>query len=384
MKVLWICGLPNEVRLKGWRDALSSLTTPAWSWILGHLPPPDNIELHILCPVVGLVANRIDFKYNGAHWHCFRRKSFRHIFAYLWHNVLVRRFVGELKPDVVHGWGGETGFGYLATRISRNSVVSVQGLLVPLYKLSPAAFKREMGRAYAHYRIWREKRTYKRASILITESGFAHSALVEIYGHDSKLIPHPLREAFVAQKVDARRSATPKFVYVGSLIARKGALDVIKAFCLLKSSDAKLIMIGSGPEKNKIRDIIRENDLQGRVELIDKCSQYEIATIMRQSHFFTLPTYGDTGPTALKEALACGLFPICYDNSGPHEYLTRYCGYLVPTGDVEAYSAAMNKAVVHQADCIKLAENAASKIKMDLSKEMVWQKLEFVYKEILK
>ena len=50
LKVLWICGLPRQVQ----NDVLGGKDHGAhadWSWVMGHLPPPDNVELHIACRV---------------------------------------------------------------------------------------------------------------------------------------------------------------------------------------------------------------------------------------------------------------------------------------------------------------------------------------------
>ena len=384
MKILWICGLPNEVRLKGWKSVLSPIQTPPWSWILGHLPPPENVELHIVCPVFGLVDNRVDFDYQGAHWHCFRRESVKKLFLYLRHTLIVRRFIKDLRPDVVHGWGGEMGFGDLATRFSSKCVVSVQGLLRLLYNSEPKSFLREMGRVYGRYMLWREQRTYDRAARLLTESEFSHTALLELYAHSSSVVPHPLRAPFLCAGATANRQHIAQFVFVGSLVSRKGAFDVVKAFASGVGSRARLVIIGMGTEREHILRCIRDNNIGNCVELIESCTPEEIAAIMRRSHFFALPTYCDTGPTALKEALASGLFPICYDNSGPHEYITRYCGYLVPTGDVEAYSEAMVAALENLEECMLKAEAAAERIKADLDKCAIWSKLMTVYKEVVR
>ena len=227
MKVLWICGLPNEVRLNGCEEVLSSCETPAWSWILGHLPPPSDVELHILCPTAGLVKKRIEFEYCGAHWHCFDRKPFWKILAtvpYLWR---IKRFVKKLSPDIIHGWGGETGFGFAAAMLTRKAVVSVQGLLLLLRHGASAKF---MARKYScriARMMWREKRTYCRARVLLTESKAAQKSLHEFYGFTSELVPHPLRHQFLEPSLMNRISLIlrpPKFVYVGSLVDRKGAM----------------------------------------------------------------------------------------------------------------------------------------------------------------
>ena len=135
MKVLWICGLPEDVRLNGCDKLLSANKQSAWSWIMGHLPP-EGVDLHILCPIGDLSVPRADFYYQGVHWHCFRRERMRHILAFLRFKCSVWRFVRTLNPDVIHGWGGETGYGYMATQLSRKAVVSVQGLLLLYNSLS--------------------------------------------------------------------------------------------------------------------------------------------------------------------------------------------------------------------------------------------------------
>lgn len=380
MKVLWICGLPDEVRQKGWTSELSPCPTPAWSWILGHLPPPSGVELHILCPVVGLKGRRVDFSYKGAEWHCFNRKPFRHLFSYIRHIFSVKRFIRDLGPDVIHGWGGETGFGFWATAFTPRAVVSVQGLLLLLLDLSEKV-KKDLRGLYGKYLIFREKLTYHRAYRLTTESDVSKVALKKYYGANGVLIPHPLRAAFYEEFTPMRMSCRPVFLFVGSLFLRKGVFDLINAFSRVENRNARLIIIGGGADKDRVEALIGKLGIGDRVELRGVCSGDEIVKEMERAHFFSLPSYGDTGPTALKEALARGLFPICYDNSGPHEYVTRYCGYLCPTGDIGALTEIMNRAVVNIDTCIAEGLKAAERIRRDLARDEVWKKLEVVYRE---
>mgnify|MGYP004643654449 CR=1 FL=1 len=382
MRVLWICGLPNEVRLNGWRQCLSEQPTPAWSWIMGHLPP-EGVELHIMCPVVGLIAPRVDFEYAGVHWHCFRRKRFVHIISYIRFMIVVRMFVRKLRPAVVHGWGGETGFGYFATCCTRRAVVSVQGLLLYFKDLS-GEFARRMKQLYGRYLVAREKMSYRRAFARTTESDTSARALKKYYGETSVVIPHPLRSEFYQEAREELRSATPTFIFVGTLYARKGPLDLIKAFSLVRNKDARLIIIGDGGERQRVVDMIAEGNLADRVELKLSCTAEQIVNLMQRAHVFVLPSYGDTGPTALKEALACGLFPICYANSGPYEYISRYCGYLCRTGNVQELGMLMDKAISNLETCQREAGLSALKIKGDLSKSAIWGKLRKLYEEVVK
>lgn len=381
MKVLWICGLPEDVRLNGCNQLLAANKQPAWSWILGHLPP-EGVELHILCPIGDLVVPRADFEYLGAHWHCFRRERIRHMLAFLRFVFGIKRFVRALRPDVIHGWGGETGYGYMAILLSRKAIVSVQGLLL-LYNSLSDTFKRKMQTMIGRYVIWRERETYRRAAVLVNESETACSALKKFYSIDGVVVPQPLRAAFY-NDVGINRPIVPTFVFVGTLTSRKGAVDVVKAFSMISDTRAVLIMMGDGDARLEIEELIDALGLAGRIILKGACGADEVAENMRCAHFFALPSYADTGPNALKEALASGLFPICYDNSGPHEYLTRYCGYLSKTGDIESYAAAMSRAISNMDECMRIAGEVAVQIKADLSKSRVWKSLLSVYEGVKK
>lgn len=384
MKVLWICGLPNVVRLTATNKVLSETPTAAWSWILGHLPPPKDIELHVVCPVGGLIEPRVDFDYGGAHWHCFRRERFELFFLWRRFARKIRSFVHTLAPDVIHGWGGETGCGLVSTYLTKKAVLSVQGLLLLLF-WQWLKLKGEKPKINFKTRImWLcEKMSYRRANILLVESAASQAGLKKYYGHDGVMIPHPLRREFLEADLANRNgliSAPIKFVYIGNLIARKGAIDALKAFAMLAQTESKLIMIGEGDDRVIIENIIVQKGLSDRVILRGTLSAEEITKEFLDAQFFLLPSYGDTGPTALKEALAAGLYPICYKNSGPEDLIIRYgCGELVSTGDIVALSETMNRCVCGVADCVRHSISAARGVRSELSPNVIWSQLKKIY-----
>lgn len=388
MKVVWICGLPNEVRQKGCGREISPVPTAAWSWILGHLPPHEGVELHILCPVMGLESERVDFDYLGVKWHSVRQDNYEMFF--FWRRVLkkMRPIVDEIKPDVIHGWGGETGCGYLATRLSKRACVSIQGLLLLYAVLMPeehGSHRGLMRRAKRWYQDFIERASYKHAIARFCESHLAKDALAKFYGGlDSLVIPHPLRAEFLESSEDYGRESVPlQFLFVGALAARKGAMDAVRAFCAADVVDARLVMIGTGPLKNQIVEYAQKMGKGEKVVILDQCTPQQIVEQMQSSQFFLLPTYADTGPTALKEALSQGLYPICYDNSGPKELIGRYCGRLVPTADVVALESAIRDLSKHVEICVREGCKALQVIRQDLAPKTVWQQLLAAYREVL-
>lgn len=376
--------MPNSVRLNATSRVLSDVQTAAWSWILGHLPPPDNIDLHIVCPVVNLIKQRIDFKFNGAQWHCVRQRRFETYIFWLRCLFAIKPLINELKPDIIHGWGGERGYGFIATLLSRQSIVSVQGMYELLFN-TMLQHKREMYKKSIRGLFVRfcEKLTYCRARVLLVESGASQQGLKEYYGKDGIIIPHPLRREFIETDISKRnnlRSYPITFVYLGCLIARKGAIDAVEAFASLSRQDAKLVMIGDGEARSKIEAISMQKGIKDRIVIAGVLSVDKIVDVFKTAQFFMLPSYGDTGPTALKEALSCGLYPICYDNSGPNDLIARYkCGTLVKTADVEGLAMSMRTCITNVEECIEKGLHAAQIVRQELSRSNVWKRLFVLY-----
>ena len=245
MKILWICGLPEDVRRV---HPVTNVKSAAWSWILGHLPPTKDVELHILCPVFAMRDAEVHFNHNGVHWHCFRLKRFEPLFLRLRFYFSIRKFVKGLKPDVIHGWGGESGCGLLATYCSPYAVVSVQGLLRMLcantsrWKISIP----ECGSVSSWFRRLLEGWTYRRAHLLLVESETAADSLRELYGLEGEVVLHPLRQEFLNHEIHEKHEKECVFLFVGQMTERKGAMDALTAFSELNDKFARLLMVGSG------------------------------------------------------------------------------------------------------------------------------------------
>lgn len=374
MKVLWICGLPEEVRVE---KKLIDVSGAAWSWILGHLPPPEGVELHVICPVHGLkTEGGVHFEWRGAVWHCFELKRWEPLFLRRRFYRTIKDFVKKLRPDVVHGWGGESGCGLLATYCSEKAIVSVQGQLRMLN-----ANARQFGlkpefpwwSISARFREFLEVVTYRRARVLLAESEASQKSLWELYGQKSEVIRHPLRREFLVSGFRFQVSGEGTYLFVGQMVARKGPVDAIKAFAGLWDADARLVMIGSGGLDAEIDQFILERGLGNRITRIPQCSAAEVVEWMQKSRYFILPSYGDTGPTAMLEAISQGMVPICYDNTGPGEIVRRYgVGSAAKTGEVGSLVSGCKFQVEN-------VRGAAMRVREEHSREAAWDGLMKVY-----
>jgi glycosyltransferase involved in cell wall biosynthesis len=105
---------------------------------------------------------------------------------------------------------------------------------------------------------------------------------------------------------------------------------------------------------------------------------------MQSSSVFVLPTRIDTGPTALKEALAMGLWPVCYDNSGPSHYIRKFqYGNLAEDLNLPALTEALRQAIAAQEWKSSAShEKVKSHIRPHFDRSRIWRELINVYGKI--
>ncbi|WP_292654767.1 glycosyltransferase [Nitratifractor sp.] len=208
---------------------------------------------------------------------------------------------------------------------------------------------------------WLIRRLYPRTDRILSNS----------YGNREDLIAHfgvPPEKCIVVynpfdfEKIRGEAQEPPKnwkkggftFLTVGRLDEGKNHRLLIEALAILQKSDAELVIIGEGPQKDALRHLIKRLGLENRVYLIGR--RRNPFAWMRRADCFVFASNHEGFPNVLVEALACGTPVISTDcHSGPREILegrTSYrkhevgirtvkCGILVPVGNVEAMAQAM-------------------------------------------
>jgi len=106
-------------------------------------------------------------------------------------------------------------------------------------------------------------------------------------------------------------------IFLGRFHPQKGIFDLIKIWKLVcdKKPDAKLCIIGSGPESlvEKVRATIKENDLSNNIELVGSKIGDEKFLLLKSSSIFLCPSYYESFAIVVAEAMACGLPVVAYD-----------------------------------------------------------------------
>ncbi len=138
----------------------------------------------------------------------------------------------------------------------------------------------------------------------------------------------------------------PVFVAAGRLRPQKDFPMLIRAFAAVRSErEAKLLILGEGPDRESLQSLIAQLGVGGDVELHGYTANPY--AFFARATAFVLSSRWEGLPTVLIEALACGAPVIATEcPSGPKEILAdgRF-GRLVPVGDEGAMAAALNVAL---------------------------------------
>ena len=103
--------------------------------------------------------------------------------------------------------------------------------------------------------------------------------------------------------------------FLGWLDKRKGVYDLLKVWKNVceKRNNAKLAIIGSGPEKEQVSKIIVEMKLENNVILTGFLTGDKKYGSIQSSRVFIFPSHIESWGIAIAEAMACGLPVVAFD-----------------------------------------------------------------------
>lgn len=106
----------------------------------------------------------------------------------------------------------------------------------------------------------------------------------------------------------APRDRAPDFLFVGRLIPEKNADLFVKATKQLvdQGVDVQSVLIGEGPERKYLEDLVAELDLEGHLQVLDFLERDDLIGYMKAADVFVLPSQREGFGIVCIEALACG------------------------------------------------------------------------------
>jgi glycosyltransferase involved in cell wall biosynthesis len=161
----------------------------------------------------------------------------------------------------------------------------------------------------------------------------------------------PREKIFVAHNSVSRAPATPPnrrpqtvdrftVLFIGRLQARKRVDHLLKA-CAQLESKPRLVIIGDGPEREKLESLAKE--VFPSAEFIGAKHGAELKPYFTEADIFVLP---GTGGLAIQEAMSYGLPVIVAQGDGTQDDLVRKeNGWQIPPDDFDAVVSTMKDAL---------------------------------------
>jgi len=174
--------------------------------------------------------------------------------------------------------------------------------------------------------------TYRHATAIIAASSQTYSEFAE-YSDKLFFVPEPGIARSLCPE-DARcpePGAKLELIFVGGLVPRKACDLALRAAApLLRSDSARFTVVGDGPERNRLEQLVRSLEIEKAVSFCGWLPHAEVLKYLRSADVFVFPTLRDNGAGVVFEALASGAVPVVADFGGPGDIVYPEVGFKVP------------------------------------------------------
>jgi glycosyltransferase involved in cell wall biosynthesis len=157
------------------------------------------------------------------------------------------------------------------------------------------------------------------------------------------VVPNGVRSTAEGAHQPSRAGVRVTIVCVANLIAYKGHATLLGAMRRLRPCGWSLLLVGEGPERERIERGIASASLQERVFMLGRRS--DVQDILEAADVAVLPSYSEGMPNAVLEAMAYGIPVVASDVGGVRSLLGSGAGIMVAPGDDEALADALQRLI---------------------------------------
>lgn len=290
------------------------------------------------------------------------------------HLCRMRKIIAAERPDIIVGFGSS--MNWQLALISLQLIKNRPKMILSEYSeqffirrgLIKGDFKERMLKIIYRTIMFL---LYHRADAIICVSNSLAEHIEKLLLMDRKKIkviyvPVNIKEIRVLSEKTIQDIGDKKFPCVGTisrLSREKGVAYLIEAFYyLLKRIDARLIIIGDGEEKDKLKEMVKNFGVENRVSFLDWLENPY--AYLRRMDIFILPSLWEGFPNVIIESMICGVPVIATRSVRGIEEAVRdgIDGLLVPVKDARALSDAMYRILRDKELRDRLVETASGKI----------------------
>lgn len=222
----------------------------------------------------------------------------------------------------------------------------------------------------------------------IAVSAAARHFIDRFFPGDYKVIPNGVDVARFDRAVPIARwqDGTRNILFVGRFEPRKGLLDLLKAYRLLRKAGCpcRLLVVGGGPQEREARRYVMTRRMGG-VELLGRVSDEERDALFKTADVYVSPATGrESFGIVLLEAMAAGTAIVCSDIHGYKGVVRRdRDALLVPPREPKALAAAIGRLIADDELRARMAASGVNRAQ-EFSWERVTAKVEDYYSFVIR
>ena len=313
-----------------------------WNWILQMAKDNDvyvitrnNNQEVIEANIPAELKDSLHFTYYDTNRALLKvkKKAKRLYFYYFFWQRGIKKVVKQLKQEIKFDYAIHLTFGsmWMSTSIAFCNIPYIWGPVggadaVPKKYIKRFPFKQRIVQRFRYFLIKtsginpRVVRPCKRAEAILCRTENNINALPKKYQNKTKLVLETAidDEIFNYQKDYTDNNSTIEFITTGRLVPFKNvemAVDIMgKLYSEYKN--IHLTIIGSGPESKKINDKIKNQKLEGIIDVIDELPREQVISKLVSSDIYICPSLREGGSWSLMEAMAVGLPVVCLNWTG--------------------------------------------------------------------
>ena len=213
----------------------------------------------------------------------------------------IKRLLREEKFDVLHIMAPYSPF--MASRVIK--AASPKTAIVGTFHIFPSSRLSVLGSRILYLVL---RPSLKRFGKIVSVSPAAAQFARDAYHIESQVVPNAVEiKRFLSKpKFDSR---IKKIVFLGRLVERKGASQLVDAFALLLKSDpeARLVIAGDGPKRAALEAKVSKLGIGKQVEFLGYIDEIAKPQLLAEADIACFPSlYGESFGIVLIEAMAAG------------------------------------------------------------------------------
>jgi len=207
----------------------------------------------------------------------------------------------------------------------------------------------------------------------------------ELHLPQSTAIPHGLEATDVAPRAEPR-SVPPIIAFQGRLVTTKGVRLLLEAARILREQGQpfELLIIGDGPERAALEQIVREAQLDAQVRFAGRLDGAQLHAALAESSVIVVPSLGgEVFGLVVAENMLRGL-PVVASDLGAFVEVLDDAGFTFRNGDAAALAAALTRLLDDPPLAVRLGQRARERALDFCSRERMLESHASVYLRVRK